>query len=89
MSSLVKIRPKASELECSQASSSSKISHVERRVQSTRTINNRVIHCPIVIPYVKFGEDPTKGLQVNKSVHKLVVAGKSVMWNFMFSRPEP
>ena len=59
MSSLVKIRPKASELECPQASCSCKISHAERRVQSTGTINNRVLLCPIVVPHVKFGEDPT------------------------------
>ena len=53
------MRPKSSELECSQASSSCKISHPERRVQSTGTINNRVLLCPSVVPHVKFGEDPT------------------------------
>ena len=43
---------------------SCKISHAQCCVQSTTTINNRVLYCFSVLPHVKFGEDPTKGFQV-------------------------
>ena len=59
MSSFVKIRPKGSKLEYSQASSSCKISHPERHVQSTGTINKSDLLCPSVVPNDQFGEDPT------------------------------
>ena len=49
------------------ASFSWKISHAERCVHSTKTINNRVPQCPIVIPHVMFREGPPKASELECS----------------------